>query len=470
MSEGYGNSMPATTPIGGAGGLWQACVDQLAQDLPEQQFNTWIKPLAARVSDDFSKVTLYVANRFKLDWVRAQYAGRIAATLEKLYGQPVQLELALAQRESPTKTFVAPTTPEIPPVQEPVELADDNPPGAFKNRLNTALTFDTLVEGTANRMARAAAMHVAGMPGQLYNPLFIYGGVGLGKTHLVHAVGNKLLAERPGSKVLYIHAEQFVSDVVKAYQRKTFDEFKGKYHSLDLLLIDDVQFFANKDRTQEEFFNAFEALLAKKSHIVMTSDTYPKGLADIHERLISRFDSGLTVAIEPPELEMRVAILINKSGAEGAEMPEEVAFFVAKNVRSNVRELEGALRKILAYSRFNQKEISIQLAREALRDLLSIQNRQISVENIQKTVADYYKIKVADMYSKKRPASIARPRQIAMYLAKELTQKSLPEIGELFGGRDHTTVLHAVRKIAQERQNVTELNQQLHVLEQTLKG
>ena len=291
------------------------------------------------------------------------------------------------------------------PIAEPAEIQEDANAGAFKTRLNTALTFDTLVEGTANRMARAAAMHVAGTPGHLYNPLFIYGGVGLGKTHLVHAVGNRLLADKPNSKVLYIHAEQFVSDVVKAYQRKTFDEFKDKYHSLDLLLIDDVQFFANKDRTQEEFFNAFEALLAKKSHIVMTSDTYPKGLADIHERLVSRFDSGLTVAIEPPELEMRVAILINKARAEGTEMPEEVAFFVAKNVRSNVRELEGALRKILAYSRFNQKEISIQLAREALRDLLSIQNRQISVENIQKTVADYYKIKVADMYSKKRPAS-----------------------------------------------------------------
>ena len=258
--------------------------------------------------------------------------------------------------------------------------------------------------------------------------------------------------------------------MVKAYQRKTFDEFKAQYHSLDLLLIDDVQFLANKERTQEEFFNAFEALLAKKSHIVLTSDTYPKGLPDIHERLVSRFDSGLTVAIEPPELEMRVAILINKAAVENAVMPEEVAFFVAKNVRSNVRELEGALRKILAYSRFIQKEISIQLARDALKDLLSIQNRQISVENIQKTVADYYKIKVADMYSKKRPASIARPRQIAMFIAKELTQKSLPEIGELFGGRDHTTVLHAVRKIGAERQQNTELNQQLHVLEQTLKG
>jgi chromosomal replication initiator protein len=470
MSEGQRNSQAANASLGAGDSLWQACLDQLAQELPEQQFNTWIKPVVAQVSDDFSRVTLFVANRFKLDWVRAQYSGRIAGMLEKLYGHPVHLELALAPRDSGYRAYSRSAGPEMGAVPEPAEISDDSAAVAFKNRLNTALTFDTLVEGTANRMARAAAMHVSGMPGQLYNPLFIYGGVGLGKTHLMHAVGNKLLADRPGSKVLYIHAEQFVSDVVKAYQRKTFDEFKERYHSLDLLLIDDVQFFANKDRTQEEFFNAFEALLAKKSHIVMTSDTYPKGLADIHERLVSRFDSGLTVAIEPPELEMRVAILINKARAESAEMPEEVAFFVAKNVRSNVRELEGALRKILAYSRFNQKEISIMLAREALRDLLSIQNRQISVENIQKTVADYYKIKVADMYSKKRPASIARPRQIAMYLAKELTQKSLPEIGELFGGRDHTTVLHAVRKISGERQQLTELNQQLHVLEQTLKG
>ncbi len=472
MTQGHPSGAPSAADDAGHS-LWQACVEQMAQEMPEQQFNTWIRPLVASVADDFSKVTLYVANRFKLDWIRAQYAGRIAQTLEQIYGQPVALELALAQREAAPRTVlpVSAPTPEAAAAQpEPAGLAEPDTANTFKNRLNAGLTFDTLVEGTANRMARAAAMHVAGMPGHLYNPLFIYGGVGLGKTHLVHAVGNKLLADRPDAKVLYIHAEQFVSDVVKAYQRKTFDEFKERYHSLDLLLIDDVQFFANKDRTQEEFFNAFEALLAKKSHIVMTSDTYPKGLADIHERLVSRFDSGLTVAIEPPELEMRVAILINKARSEATEMPEEVAFFVAKNVRSNVRELEGALRKILAYSRFNQKEISIQLAREALRDLLSIQNRQIGVENIQKTVADYYKIKVADMYSKKRPASIARPRQIAMYLAKELTQKSLPEIGELFGGRDHTTVLHAVRKIAAERQQLTELNQQLHVLEQTLKG
>jgi len=470
MTEGHPSRQAESPALDIGQSLWQSCIDQLAQELPEQQFNTWIKPLNAQVQEDFSRVTIYVANRFKLDWVRAQYSTRIASMLEKLYGQPVQVELAITPRETAIRANAAPQRSDPAAVEEVTEIGEDRSLGGPKNRLNSMLTFETLVEGTANRMARAAAMHVATMPGHLYNPLFIYGGVGLGKTHLMHAVGNRLLADKPSSKVLYIHAEQFVSDVVKAYQRKTFDEFKERYHSLDLLLIDDVQFFANKDRTQEEFFNAFEALLAKKSHIVMTSDTYPKGLTDIHERLVSRFDSGLTVAIEPPELEMRVAILINKARAEGSEMPEEVAFFVAKNVRSNVRELEGALRKILAYSRFNQKEISIALAREALRDLLSIQNRQISVENIQKTVADYYKIKVADMYSKKRPASIARPRQIAMYLAKELTQKSLPEIGELFGGRDHTTVLHAVRKIGGERQQMTELNQQLHVLEQTLKG
>lgn len=470
MTQGFPLHTHATPPQDAGQGLWQSCVDQLAQELPEQQFNTWIKPLVAQVAADFSKITIFVANRFKLDWIRAQYSSRIASLLERMYGQPVFLELVITPREPLVKANVNQAPSELSPEEETVLPVDSNPTALPKNRINSSLTFDNLVEGTANRMARAAAMHVASAPGHLYNPLFIYGGVGLGKTHLMHAVGNRLLTDKPGAKVLYIHAEQFVSDVVKAYQRKTFDEFKERYHSLDLLLIDDVQFFAGKDKTQEEFFNAFEALLTKKSHIVMTSDTYPKGLTDISERLVSRFGSGLTVAIEPPELEMRVAILINKALVEGTEMPEEVAFFVAKNVRSNVRELEGALRKILAYSRFSQKEISIALAREALRDLLSIQNRQISVENIQKTVADYYKIKVADMYSKKRPASIARPRQIAMYLAKELTQKSLPEIGELFGGRDHTTVLHAVRKIGGERQQMTELNQQLHVLEQTLKG
>jgi chromosomal replication initiator protein len=474
--------------------LWQRGCERLAAELPEQQFNTWIRPLpAADVTDDGSDgavASLRVPNRFKLDWIRNQYASRIEAVLSELAGKPVRLDLTLAAREV--------TVARIPTVSvrangpmgvtqalnghghsngaHPVPSTsarlsgDTNSASLPRHRLNPALTFDTLVPGRANQMARTAALHVAGAPGQMYNPLFIYGGVGLGKTHLVHAVGNALLADRSDARVLYLHAEQFITDVVKNYQRKTFDELKAKYHQLDLLLIDDVQFFAGKERTQEEFFNAFEALLAKKAHIIMTSDTYPKGLVDIDERLTSRFDAGLTVAIEPPELEMRVAILMRKADLEGTPMPEDVAFFVAKNVRANVRELEGALRKILAYSRFSQKDINIQLAREALKDLLSIQNRQVGVENIQKTVADFYKIKVADMYSKKRPASIARPRQIAMYIAKEMTQKSLPEIGELFGGRDHTTVLHAVRKIAAERQKNTELNQQLHVLEQTLKG
>ncbi|HNT37908.1 MAG TPA: chromosomal replication initiator protein DnaA [Rubrivivax sp.] len=488
--------------------LWQAGCERLATQLPEQQFNTWIRPLppAQLVSDgpDGVVVCLRAPNRFKLDWIRSQYAGRIEATLAELAGRPVRLDLALAPRdpalaigrtsaipgqtaapsvastlaaalratphglsEAPATGAIADTGTAPAPLAPPRERAA---PAMSRHKLNPALTFDTLVAGRANQMARTAALHVAGAPGQMYNPLFIYGGVGLGKTHLVHAVGNALLKDRPDARVLYLHAEQFISDVVRNYQRKTFDELKAKYHSLDLLLIDDVQFFAGKDRTQEEFFNAFEALLAKRAHIIMTSDTYPKGLVDIDERLTSRFDAGLTVAIEPPELEMRVAILIAKARAEGAEMPEDVAFFIAKNVRANVRELEGALRKVLAYSRFTHKEIHIGLAREALRDLLSIQNRQISVENIQKTVADFYKIKVADMYSKKRPASIARPRQIAMYLAKDMTKKSLPEIGELFGGRDHTTVLHAVRKIGDERQRNPELNQQLHVLEQTLKA
>ena len=467
--------------------LWSRGCERLAAELPEQQFNTWIRPLAPPQVNDGGEsglvACLRVPNRFKLDWIRSQYAGRIENALADVAGQPVRLELMLAPRELPVRPVLATaanaaqargsTDAEPAPARPaPARAAASAspPPAATVHRLNASLTFETLVAGRANQMARTAALHVAGAPGVMYNPLFIYGGVGLGKTHLVHAVGNALLKDRPDARVLYLHAEQFISDVVKNYQRKTFDELKAKYHSLDLLLIDDVQFFAGKDRTQEEFFNAFEALLAKRAHIIMTSDTYPKGLADIDERLTSRFDSGLTVAIEPPELEMRVAILIRKALAEGAEMPEDVAFFVAKNVRANVRELEGALRKVLAYARFSQKDINIVLAREALRDLLSIQNRQISVENIQKTVADFFKIKVADMYSKKRPASIAHPRQVAMYLAKELTKKSLPEIGELFGGRDHTTVLHAVRKITGDRSKNSELNQQLHVLEQTLKG
>jgi chromosomal replication initiator protein len=471
--------------------LWQRGCERLAAEMPEQQFNTWIRPLpvadVTEHADAGAVVTVRVPNRFKLDWIRNQYAQRIEAVLSEIAGRPVRLNMTLSPREvasasssghlgMPLSTQVNASRGSANAALPSESLSLRSYPSVdtttthATNRLNSSLTFDTLVPGRANQMARTAALHVAGAPGVMYNPLFIYGGVGLGKTHLIHAVGNALLADRPDARVLYLHAEQFITDVVKNYQRKTFDELKAKYHSLDLLLIDDVQFFAGKERTQEEFFNAFEALLAKRAHIIMTSDTYPKGLVDIDERLTSRFDAGLTVAIEPPELEMRVAILLRKAELEATSMPEDVAFFVAKNVRANVRELEGALRKILAYSRFSLKEITIQLARDALKDLLSIQNRQISLENIQKTVADFYKIRIADMYSKKRPASIARPRQIAMYLAKEMTQKSLPEIGDSFGGRDHTTVLHAVRKIAAERQKNAELNQQIHVLEQTLKG
>jgi chromosomal replication initiator protein len=473
--------------------LWQQSCERLAAQLPEQQYNTWIRPLPPaelNARPGFGPVAcVRVPNRFKLEWIRTQYAGQIESILSELAGETVRLELVLGPQAATSASVPASAPPASQErlVQAPVHgtpaasMAPEPRPPALRpvpvrdhalpvHRLRPELTFDTLVAGRANQMARTAALHVAGAPGVMYNPLFIYGGVGLGKTHLIHAVGNALLKDKPNARILYLHAEQFISDVVKNYQRKTFDELKAKYHSLDLLLIDDVQFFAGKERTQEEFFNTFEALLAKRAHIIMTSDTYPKGLADIDERLTSRFDAGLTVAIEPPELEMRVAILIAKARADGIEMPEDVAFFVAKNVRANVRELEGALRKVLAYAKFTHKEIHIALAREALKDLLSIQNRQVSIENIQKTVADFYKIKMADMHSKKRPASIARPRQIAMYLAKELTQKSLPEIGDNFGGRDHTTVLHAVRKIGGERQKDTELNQQLHVLEQTLKG
>ncbi len=457
--------------------FWQACSAQLEQELTPQQFNAWIKPL---VPLDFAEGKLRIAapNRFKLDWVKTQFASRITELANQLLDELTDVQFMLDPRESASKKSA----------NEIVQVADVQPsskqdsldesatttsletPKRDQSRINHALTFDSFVTGKANQLARAAAIQVANNPGVSYNPLFLYGGVGLGKTHLIHAIGNQILVDNPKAKIRYIHAEQYVRDVVTAYQRKGFDEFKHYYHSLDLLLIDDIQFFAGKSRTQEEFFYAFEALIAAKKQIIITSDTYPKQITGMDDRLISRFDSGLTVAIEPPELEMRVAILLKKAKQEGVVFSDDVAFFVAKHLRSNVRELEGALRKILAYSRFHGKDITIDVVKEALKDLLSVQNRQISVENIQKTVADFFNIKVADMYSKRRPANIARPRQIAMYLAKELTQKSLPEIGELFGGRDHTTVLHAVRKITADRSKNPECNHELHVLEQTLKG
>lgn len=460
--------------------FWQTCSAQLEQELTPQQFSAWIKPLAPL---DFEEGRLRIAapNRFKLDWVKTQFASRINELAMQYWEAPIEVQFVLDPRGNNRRpgTAAAAPAPALNGHAAPAESAVAVPvrvetveedPRREQSRINAALTFDSFVTGKANQLARAAAVQVANNPGSSYNPLFLYGGVGLGKTHLIHAIGNQVLADNPRTRIRYIHAEQYVRDVVTAYQRKGFDDFKRYYHSLDLLLIDDIQFFGGKSRTQEEFFYAFEALIAAKKQIIITSDTYPKEITGMDDRLISRFDSGLTVAVEPPELEMRVAILLKKAQQEGVNLSDDVAFFVAKHLRSNVRELEGALRKILAYSRFHGKDITIDVVKDALKDLLSVQNRQISVENIQKTVADFFNIKVADMYSKKRPANIARPRQIAMYLAKELTQKSLPEIGELFGGRDHTTVLHAVRKIAADRSKNPECNHELHVLEQTLKG
>jgi len=457
-------------------GFWDNALGTLARELSPQQFKTWILPLSL-VSYDESEHSLILGapNRFKLDWIKKTFSDRFQELAGQYFGHPIALSFVLNVDGSNTQTIEAPapkemlaagaiTTQDSSSTEEQAFEIEDH------SKLNPNLTFETFVTGKANQLARAASIQVAHNPGTSYNPMFLYGGVGLGKTHLIHAIGNHLLKEKPNARIRYIHAEQYVSDVVRAYQQKAFDRFKRYYHSLDLLLIDDIQFFSGKSRTQEEFFYAFEALLSNKAQVIITSDTYPKEMAGIDDRLISRFDSGLTVAIEPPELEMRVAILMKKALSEGIPMSEDVAFFVAKHLRSNVRELEGALRKILAFVRFHGREVTIDVARTALKDLLSIQNRQISVENIQKAVADFYSIKVADMYSKKRPANIARPRQIAMFMAKELTQKSLPEIGELFGGRDHTTVLHAVRKIGDERSHDGQLNHEIHVIEQTLKS
>ncbi|MBR8653445.1 chromosomal replication initiator protein DnaA [Achromobacter sp. Marseille-Q0513] len=479
--------------------FWQTCVSRLEQELPPQQISAWIRPLVPLAYDETQAVLRVAApNRFKLDWVRKNFSHQIEALAAEWFERPVQVQFELPSHGATPRMPVAPVRPAAtqgaaptggapppaaapPPAMVAQTVAASNAAAAVnadaanivyeRSRLNTDLTFENFVTGKANQLARAAALQVAENPGTSYNPLFLYGGVGLGKTHLIHAIGNAMVAAGTGVRVRYVHADQYVSDVVKAYQRKAFDDFKRYYHSLDLLLIDDIQFFSGKNRTQEEFFYAFEAMVAQRKQIIITSDTYPKELSGIDSRLISRFDSGLTVAIEPPELEMRVAILLRKAESEGVPMPEEVAFFIAKHLRSNVRELEGALRKVLAYARFHGRDVlTVDVCKEALKDLLSVSNGQITVENIQKTVADFYKIKVADMYSKRRPANIALPRQVAMYLAKELTQKSLPEIGDLFGGRDHTTVLHAVRKISDARAKQAELNHTLHVLEQTLKG
>ena len=439
--------------------LWDTCLRRLEQELPAQQFNTWIRPLAPEVGEAADTLILAAPNRFVLELVRERFAARIERLATEASGRELGLRLVLARaaEAAPRAAPAAARTPEIPSNLE-------------RARLNPAFSFDSFVTGKANQLARAAAMQVAENPGVSYNPLFVYGGVGLGKTHLVQAIGNQLADQRPQARIRYIHAEAYVTDVVRAYQQKSFDEFKRYYHSLDLLLIDDIQFFSNKGRTQEEFFYAFNALVEAHKQIVITCDTYPKEIAGMEERLISRFGWGLTVAIEPPELEMRVAIVLKKAEAESVALSEDIAFFIAKHIRSNVRELEGALKKVLAFSRFNARELSLDLAKEALRDILNVASRQISVDGIQKTVAEYFKIKIADMHSKKRSRNVARPRQVAMSLAKDLTPMSLPEIGEAFGNRDHTTVLHACRTIASLRKQDTGLNRDYLILEQVLKG
>jgi len=437
--------------------FWSICLDRFKQELSAQQFNTWIKPL--RFEPKNNTVRLLAPNRFVQQWVKDRFLRRIELLAEELLQHPVAIELALSDTEAVAINGVerkpAPSIPETPTESHAVVLAKKNKPKSSQELcgLNPSFNFDNFVTGKANQLARAAALQVAENPGTAYNPLFVYGGVGLGKTHLLQAIGNHLKQQRPEAKVRYLHAERYVSDVVKAYEHKSFDEFKQQYHSLDLLLIDDIQFFAKKSRTQEEFFYAFNSLIEAKKQIVITCDTYPKEIADVDERLRTRFSWGLTVAIEPPELEMRVAILLKKAEAASFLLHEDVAFFIAKQVRSSVRELEGALNRIVAMAKFTGHVIDVNLAREALKDLIAVRGRQITMENIQKTVADYYKIKVAEMYSKKRSRNFSRPRQIAMALARELTNHSFPEIGEAFGSRHHTTVMHACEEIEQLRQN-----------------
>jgi len=418
--------------------LWDECLLHLERELSPQQFNTWIRPLHA-ISDE-KGLRLLAPNRFVKDWIDERFLTRIGEILDQM-GKPVpalRVEIGTRLNE--------PSSPASRP-----RPAGSQP--ARNSSLNPNYTFETFVEGKSNQLARAASSQVAMNPGGAYNPLFIYGGVGLGKTHLVHAVGNAIATSKPNAKVVYLHSERFVADMVKALQHNAIDEFKRHYRSVDALLIDDIQFFAGKERSQEEFFHTFNALLEGQQQIIMTCDRYPKEVDGLEERLKSRFGWGLTVAIEPPELETRVAILMNKAQLSNVDLSNEVAFFIAKRLRSNIRELEGALRRVIANAQFTGRAITMDFAKEALRDLLALQDKLVTIENIQKTVAEYYKIRVADILSKRRNRSLARPRQLAMSLCKELTNHSLPEIGDAFGGRDHTTVLHACRKIAELRES-----------------
>ena len=467
--------------------VWQQCVDRLQDELPSQQFNTWIRPLQA--STDGQLLTLLAPNRFIKDFVSDKYARRIAELVRELEpggAMDVVLEIGAsapsAFRAYPGRRVETHRTEQRGPALSGDAVAGMPGPAAVAHRPDTMAsdsarrievegslqhqhnlvehyTFDTFVEGKSNQLALAAAKQVAENPGDSYNPLFLYGGVGLGKTHLMHAVGNVLKRQNPQAKVIYLHSERFVADMVKALQLNAITDFKRYYRSVDALLIDDIQFFAKKDRSQEEFFHTFNALLEGGQQMILTCDRYPKEIDGLEERLKSRFGWGLTVAVEPPELETRVAILMNKAAQWGVDLPRDAAFFIAQRIRSNVRELEGALKRVIASAHFTGKPIDIELIKESLKDLLALQDKQISLENIQRTAAEYYKIKVADMMSRRRSRSVARPRQVAMALAKELTNHSLPEIGDSFGGRDHTTVLHACRKIKELRETSSDIRE-----------
>jgi len=444
--------------------FWDLCQERFRANLTQQQFSTWIKPLV--FDDSNGEVRILAPNHFVLDWVREKFAEHIDVWAQEFYSEPVSIVYALGKKPTLTRPPTSPAQLESRPAT-PVRAATPVQSGM---RINPGFNFDNFVSGRANQLARAAALQIANNPGVAYNPLFVYGGVGLGKTHLLQAIGNTVRQANPDARISYIHANDYVDDVVKAYLNKQFDDLKRRYMSLDLLLIDDIQFLAKKDRTQEEFFYVFNSLIENKKQIVITCDTFPKEINGLDDRLKSRFAWGLTVAVEPPELEMRVAILLAKAQAENTKLDETVAFFIAKQVRSNVRELEGALKRVIAFSRFHEKPITLELVKEALRDLIASTSRIVSIENIQKTVADFYKIKVADMFSKKRTRNLARPRQIAMALSKELTNQSLPEIGESFGGRDHTTVIHACRKVAELRETEVDIGRDYLTLLQILTG
>ncbi len=440
------------------GTVWETCTQTLINEVPQQQFNTWIRPLHAIEANN--TLRLLAPNQFVVNYVRQNFYVRICDLACGASGNPdYQVDVDVGERESAVSSVIS----------QPQNRRSRALPQVI-SRLNSSFTFDKFVEGKSNQLARAAASQVAENPGTAYNPLFIYGGVGLGKTHLMHAIGNQILAENPGARVCYVYSERFVQDMVSGLQHNKIDEFKQLYRSLDALLIDDIQFFAGKEHSQEEFFHTFNALLEGQKQIILTCDRYPKEVDDLQERLKSRFGWGLTVAVEPPELEHSVAILINKAEEEGLELPSSVAFFIAKRIRSNVRDLEGALRRILATARLTGEAITIDFAREALKDLLAVQERLVTIENIQKTVAEYFNIRVGDLLSKGRSRSIARPRQMAMAMAKELTNHSLPEIGDAFGGRDHTTVIHGCRRIKELRGELSRVDEDYQNLLRILTG